>query len=114
MIYLACVNADGTEKMPLTVVGRSMRPKVFEDKTMEDLDFDYFSIQDALMTSTIFFEWLMRFEYYIASKDPSRKVVLLLENCTVHGTLETLPQMDLSDFSFYLLIAIRKEHRLAL
>lgn len=92
--YLVCVNANGSERMPLLVVGRSPRPRVFEGKTREELDFDYFSSQDALMTSTIFFEWLMRFESHIASTHPTRKVVLLLENCTVHGTVETLPQMD--------------------
>lgn len=46
------------------------------------------------MTSTIFFEWLLTFNTYIGASADNRKVVLLLESCTTHGTPETLPQLE--------------------
>lgn len=135
--YLACTNADGSERVPLLIVGRTAKPKMMMHKLRnsgiaDELDFDYHFSQDALMTSTIFFEWLIRFDRYIersskaepATTTPvdmsaetptenlktvtpnTRRVALLLESCTIHGTLETLPH--LTHVKVYFLPALRK------
>lgn len=41
------------------------------------------------MTSMLFFDWLRRFDQHICKK-PSRKVALLVDNCSAHGTSENL------------------------
>ena len=41
------------------------------------------------MTTVLFYGWLHRFQSYIA-KAPSRKALLLLDNCSAHGGSQTL------------------------
>lgn len=42
------------------------------------------------MTSALFFDWLRRFDKYVQQKK-DRKVALILDNCSAHGTMEKLP-----------------------
>lgn len=40
----------------------------------------------------LFFQWLVQFDMYIG-KTPGRQVVLLLDICSAHGTIEILPSL---------------------
>lgn len=42
------------------------------------------------MTSSIFRDWLERFQSYVQTK-PGRNVILLIDNCSAHGNQESLP-----------------------
>jgi len=90
--YLACANIDGSEKFPLMIIGRSKRPRVFKKKTGQQLGFDYHNNKKAWMNSGLFFAWLHRFDDYIA-QTPGRKVALLLDNCSAHGKIDTIPKL---------------------
>lgn len=90
---LPCCNADGSEKIDLMFIGRSAKPRAFKKKSGAELGLDYWANKKAWMTSALFFEWLRRFERYIQRK-PNRKVVLLLDNCSAHGRMESLPEME--------------------
>ena len=90
--FMPCANADGSEKFELMVIGHAWKPGVFKKKTGAELGFDYHANKKAWMTSTLFYDWLRRFHSYVCSS-PGRKVLLLIDNCSAHGTAETLPEM---------------------
>lgn len=46
------------------------------------------------MTSALFFDWLERFACFVKKDNPQRKVALLIDNCSAHGTAETLPSIE--------------------
>lgn len=89
---LACANAEGSEKFELMIIGKSRKPRAFKKRTGSELGFDYHANKKAWMTQTLFFEWLKRFDAYVA-RTQNRKVALLLDNCTAHGCPETLPEL---------------------
>ena len=45
------------------------------------------------MTTDLFFKWLKRFNR-LSGSTPGRKVVLLLYNCSAHGTVANLPSFS--------------------
>ena len=45
------------------------------------------------MNRTIFFRWLVRFDNYIGST-PERRVALVLDNCSAHGSAEFAPNLQ--------------------
>lgn len=86
-------NADGSEKLPLMFIGVAKKPRAFGSKSGQDLGFDYWHNRRARMDSVLFFEWLNRFNNYICQK-PGRNVLLLLDNCSAHGTKRTIPTLS--------------------
>ena len=86
--YLACANADGSERFPLMVIGKAERP--FKKLYGHQLGFDYYSHGKAWMTAMLFFDWLKQFNSYIAKKT-GRKVILLLDTCSAHEKPDTTP-----------------------
>ena len=89
---LFCCNADGSHKFEVMIIGKSRQPRAFKKKATE-LGLDYHANSKAWMTAALFFEWLERFNAYIA-RTFSRKVALLIDNCSAHGTLENLPSLS--------------------
>ena len=90
---LPCSNADGIEKIELMIIGKALIPRVFKNKSGQELGLDYHANKKAWMTATLFFEWLARFHTYI-SKTPGRQALLLLDNCSAHGSQQSMPDMD--------------------
>lgn len=86
-------NADGSEKLELMFIGTALRPRAFKKKYGHELGLDYYANKKAWMTSALFFDWLRRFERYI-QRIKGRKVILLLDDCSAHGRMETIPEMD--------------------
>jgi len=75
-----CCNGDGTDKLPLWVIGNAENPRCFKNIKKENLGVIYKSNSKAWMTAAIFQEWLRAFD----AKMHGRKVVLLLDNCPGH------------------------------
>ena len=91
--YLACANADGSEKYPGLIIGQSKKPKCFGKYEGSELGFKYYSNKKAWMNSDLFFSWLKSFDDYIGTtKD--RYVVLLIDQASCHGSKETLPNLQ--------------------
>ena len=68
-----------------------MKPHCFGGKTGSDLGFDYSGNPKAWMDFSIFRDWHLRFNSYIAETE-GRKVALLLDNASCHGTIDNLPE----------------------
>lgn len=91
--FLPCCNSDGSEKMPLMIIGRSEKPRAFGKSSGCELGFDYHWNKKAWMNQHLFFSWLERFDRYI-SREKGRKVLLLIDNCSAHGNERTLPSLE--------------------
>ena len=63
--YLVCTNADGSEKYPMLIIGRSKKPKCFGKYEGSELGFNYCSNKKAWMNSDLFFSWSKSFDDYI-------------------------------------------------
>ena len=77
-----CVNADGSEKLELLIIGHAAKPRAFNKKTGEQLGLYYRHNKKAWMTSLLFQEWLQDFDSRM--KRQSRNVLLLLDNAPTH------------------------------
>ena len=93
LTFLVCANADGTEKYPLMVIGRSKHPRCFGFLSPTQRGFGYHSNSKDWMNTELFFEWLHRFDCYIG-KTANRKVLLLLNNAPCHGSIARLPELS--------------------
>ena len=92
LTFLACVNADGSERIAPLVIGHAKKPRCFHGQEGWELGFDYHKAKRAWMNRTIFFRWLFRFDSYIG-RIPGRRAILILDNCSAHGTVEYLPDL---------------------
>ena len=77
---VACASADGSDKMPLMMLGKSKNPRCFQGIRKENLGLIYRSSKSAWMTGFLFGEWLKLF----CQRVRGRNVVLLLDNASSH------------------------------
>lgn len=83
---LHCVNMTGTDKLPLLIIGKSKRPRCFQD--VKTLPVDYESNVKAWMTKNLFKDWLKKVDKQMKIK--RQKIVLFVDNCPAHTDLPTL------------------------
>jgi hypothetical protein len=77
---LCCVNASGSDKRQLVMVGKSASPKAL--KEYKNLSLTYKSQPSAWMSVEIFTDWLKNFDAAMGAA--KRKILLLLDNAPVH------------------------------
>ncbi|CAF0730367.1 unnamed protein product [Brachionus calyciflorus] len=82
-----CCNSTSTEKMKPLVIGRSRKPRCFDNFDPEIHVFYRFN-KKAWMTGPIFLEWIENFNNYIRLKDPNRNICLLIDNASSHKDTE--------------------------
>lgn len=90
--FLVCANSDGSLRVAPLAVGKSQKPRCFQGREGWEYGFNYVSSKEAWMNHLIFFQWLHHFDYYI-SLTTGRRAVLLLDNCSSHGEVETIPDL---------------------
>lgn len=88
---LLCCNADGSEKLKLTVIGKSQKPRCF--KRESHLPCVYRANKKAWMTAALFEEFLSLLDRRMACKN--RKIVLILDQCAAHPRQVTLQNVKL-------------------
>lgn len=81
---------DDSEKMPLMVIGHSLRTRAFSKKLGNDLGIDYHKNQNTWMMRELLFDWLKRLNMYIG-ETVCRKILLLTDMCSAHGIRENRP-----------------------
>ncbi|XP_052564774.1 tigger transposable element-derived protein 4-like [Culex pipiens pallens] len=77
---LCATNMDGSDKLPLLVIGKSKKPRCF--KNVKSLPVIYESNSKAWMTSLIFEKWLNDLDRKFGEEN--RKVLMFVDNCTAH------------------------------
>ena len=86
---LVAGNADGSEKLPLLVIGKSKNPRCF--KSVHSLPVDYTASKKAWMNSEIFMNWLQKMNRCFVQQ--SRNVLFIVDNCPAHPVVDNLSNM---------------------
>ncbi|XP_065218086.1 tigger transposable element-derived protein 6-like [Planococcus citri] len=94
LTVLLCTNADGTEKLPPLVIGKSKNPLCF--KNVKTLPCDYEAQKSAWMSTSLFTSWLKSLDQTMMKK--SRRILLLIDNCPVHPKDVVLKNIELKFF----------------
>lgn len=94
LTVLLAVNMDGSKKLKPLVIGKAMKPRCF--KGVKSLPTDYRANKKAWMTTELFNNWLLTVNEDI--KRQKRKILLFLDNCTVHNSPPTLSNVKLYFF----------------
>ncbi|NXF85716.1 TIGD3 protein, partial [Eubucco bourcierii] len=85
LTLLLCANANGSEKIPLWVVGESPRPHCLRGINLEQMPWSYHSSSLANVTIPLFTEWLRDFNEGMRHRGKS---VLLLTKHEAHPYLQ--------------------------
>lgn len=93
---MCAANMDGSEKLPLLVIGKSKKPRCF--KNVKSLPVTYESNGKAWMTSVLFEKWITDLDQKFANE--GRKVLMFLDNCSAHpkAVQEKLKAIELKFF----------------
>lgn len=83
-----CCNGDGSDKLPLWVIGKFKKPRCFKNINVTSLGCVYRNNASAWMTQIIFLEWLRAFDLRVSG----RKVLLILDNFSGHTPVEKIPE----------------------
>lgn len=88
---MPCVNATGTHKLDLMMIGKSKNPRCFKNV---NLPLYYKSSKNAWQTSALFKEWyndlfIPEVSRHLEAKGLPVKAILLVDNATCHGTANT-------------------------
>lgn len=84
---MICCNGDGTDKIPLWVIGKSKKPRCFKNLNQDNLGCKYLANAKAWMTQIIFLRWIKWFD----NRMDGRKVLLIMDNCSAHISVQQLP-----------------------
>lgn len=84
---LVGANMDGSQKLPLLMIGKSANPRCF--KNVKSKPVDYESNKKAWMTGEIFGKWFLNLDKKFGKE--KRKILLFINNCSAHNTI---PQME--------------------
>ncbi len=96
---LACANATGNFKLPLTFIHKSTKPRCFKSIDMSKLPVHYFPQSKAWMNANIFEKWFHSYfvpyvKDYCSQAGIESKGLLLIDNAPSHPTLEKLKSSD--------------------
>lgn len=90
---LVGANMTGDEKLPLLVIGKSLKPRCFKNS---NLPVQYNANKKAWMTANIFEEWLKVWDCKL--RQNRRKIILFIDNCTAHPAHLNLRNIKLKFF----------------
>lgn len=82
-VLVGC-NSDGSEKLPLFVIGKSLKPRCF--KNVRKLPVEYTANKKAWMVATMFNDWIINLDKRFLREN--RKVALIIDNCPAHPHIE--------------------------
>ncbi|XP_077639055.1 LOW QUALITY PROTEIN: tigger transposable element-derived protein 4 [Lonchura striata] len=87
-------NMDGSEKLPLLIIGKSKSPLSFKD--VKSLPVDYEANDKACMTSGIFEQWMQKLDHRFQAQQ--RRVVILIDSLPAHTEVKNLKSVKLVFF----------------
>ncbi|NXP49866.1 TIGD4 protein, partial [Heliornis fulica] len=84
-------NMDGSEKLPLLVIGKNKNPRSFKD--VKSLPVDYEANDMAWMTSEVFEQWMSKLDGRFQAQQ--RRVVILVDSLPAHTEVKNLMSVKL-------------------
>lgn len=94
LTLLVGANMDGSEKLPLLMIGKSANPRCF--KNVKSKPVEYVNSARAWMTGNLFEKWLLKLDKKF--KKEKRKVILFIDNCTAHNTIPLMENVKVIFF----------------
>lgn len=91
---LVGANMDGSEKLPMLMNGKSMKPRCF--KGVKSFPVEYTANKKAWTTGSIWEKWLRQLDKKFLRQ--KRKVLFFVDNCTAHIAVPNLQAIDLRFF----------------
>ncbi|KFQ20678.1 Tigger transposable element-derived protein 4, partial [Mesitornis unicolor] len=89
---VVCTNMDGSEKLPLLVIGKNASPRCFKD--VPSLPVDYEANDMAWMTSEVFEQWMHKLDDRFQAQQ--RQVVILVDSLPAHTEVKSLKSVKLA------------------
>ena len=87
---LVCTNMSGSNKCPLLTIGKFRHPRCFNG--VRCLPTQYEANKSAWMTSSIFEEWLKKWDAELTKT--ARNIVLFIDNCSAHPHVQGLQSIQ--------------------
>ncbi|XP_039396599.1 tigger transposable element-derived protein 4 [Mauremys reevesii] len=87
-------NMDGSEKLPLLVIGKNKNPHCFKD--VKSLPVDYEANNMAWMTSEVFEQWMRKLDERFQAQQ--RRVVFFVDSFPAHPEVKNLKSIELVFF----------------
>lgn len=81
LTIVICCNEDGSEKIPLWIIGKYAKPRCFKNINMNSLDCEYRANKRAWMTGLLFEEYVR----WLDEQMHGRKILLVVDNCPAHS-----------------------------
>ena len=81
-------NQDGSDKLPLLVIGKYARPRCLRNTNMDLLPVKYKSQRNAWMDNMLYEPWVREIDPRM--KGAKRNNLLTVDNCTAHVTVNGL------------------------
>lgn len=94
LTLLVGANMDGTEKLPLLMIGKSANPRCF--KNVKSKPVEYVNSPRAWMTGPLFENWLLKMNKKF--KKEKRHVIIFIDNCTAHNTIPLMENVKVIFF----------------
>lgn len=91
---LVGANMDGTEKLPLLMIGKAANPRCF--KNVKSKPVEYVNSSRAWMTGSLFENWLLKLDKKFLKE--KRVVILFIDNCTAHNSIPLLENVKVIFF----------------
>ncbi|XP_069157462.1 uncharacterized protein [Procambarus clarkii] len=92
LTLMVAVNMDGSEKLPLVVIGQMKDPRAFHN--VETLPLPYEANDSAMMTSSIFESWVRKLDEQY--QNLNRNIVILVDTCPAHPNIDNLRCVQLA------------------
>ncbi|KAM3304556.1 hypothetical protein P3S67_011422 [Capsicum chacoense] len=80
LTVVICCNEDGSEKIPLWIIGKYLKPRCFKNVNLGSMDCEYRANKRAWMTGILFQEYVQQLD----AKMDGRKILLIVDNCPAH------------------------------
>jgi hypothetical protein len=94
---IVTMNASGSEKLPLLVIGKYMRPHPFKGKYGHQLGLYYRSNAKAWMTTILYHKWLTNWDAELCGE--GRYILLLQDNFSAHKPPDNLTNICVENFA---------------
>ncbi|XP_005102045.1 tigger transposable element-derived protein 4 [Aplysia californica] len=91
LTVMVAANMDGSEKLPLLVIGKTTKPRCFSNA--KSLPVDYRADRKAWMTSGIFEDWLRKLDRKFLIQ--GRSILMIVDKCPSHPVVYGLAAIRL-------------------
>ena len=88
---MVCANMSGTDKRPMLIIGKSAKPRCFNN--VKSFPTEYDANKKAWMTSELFIKWVTKFDK--TCQRQRRKCALIIDNCPAHPKVKGLKNVTL-------------------